>query len=141
MYFHTQEEGIFFMNLGRVKITYPYTRDFGGIQSRRWNTLYLAKKLLSSGEVKNVFFNVGENEAVIEDRILILMQCKQRSLTSVFDRGGENTFQQVRISRQVEDERQEIKIVSPFKVIVVDIAKLITNMYKGNFGFVKTLSD
>jgi hypothetical protein len=51
MYFHTQEQGMFFMNLGRVQMTYPFTREFGGIQSRRWNTTYLEKKLLSSGEV------------------------------------------------------------------------------------------
>ena len=72
MYFHSQKQGMIFMNLGRVKITYPFTTDFGGIQSRKWNTSYLADNLLSSGEVKNVFFNVGENEAVIEDRMLIL---------------------------------------------------------------------
>jgi|LauGreDrversion4_2_1035121.scaffolds.fasta_scaffold57408_2 hypothetical protein len=34
----------------------------------------MANNLLSSGEVKNVFFNVEENEAIIEDRMLILMQ-------------------------------------------------------------------
>jgi hypothetical protein len=33
MYFHTEEQGVFFMNLGKVKITYPFTRDFGSIQS------------------------------------------------------------------------------------------------------------
>ena len=82
----------------------------------------IAKKLFSIGEVKNVFFNVGENEAKIEDRMLILLQCKQLSLTSVVDSGGVDTYQQVRFSRQVEDDRQEIKIEPPFKLIVVDIA-------------------
>lgn len=81
------------------------------------------------GEVKNVFFNVGENEAVIEDRMLILLQCKQLSPNSGFDRGGVDTNQQVSFSHQVEDDHQEIKIISPFKLIVVDIAKLITSMY------------
>jgi hypothetical protein len=76
MYFHSQKQGMFFMNLGRVKITYPFTTEFGGIQSGKWNNLYLENKLLSSGDVKNVFFNVCENEAVIEDRMLILLQCK-----------------------------------------------------------------
>jgi hypothetical protein len=84
MYFHTQEHGIFFMNLGRVKIIYPFTRDFGGYQRKRWNTLYRGKIFFE--EVKNVFFNFGENEAVIEDRMLILLQCKQRSLKSGIDR-------------------------------------------------------
>ena len=73
MYFHSQKQGMFFMNLGRVKITYPFPTDFGGIQSRKSNTLYLAKKLFSYGEVKNVFFNFGENEAVFDDRMLILL--------------------------------------------------------------------
>jgi hypothetical protein len=135
MYFHTQEKGMFFMNLGRVKITYPFNRDFGGIQSRKLNTLYLAKELLRSGEVKNIFFNVGENEAVIEDLMLILLQCKQRPITSANNRGGDNTYQQVHFSRQVENDRQEIKTVSPFKLIVVDIAYLMTTMYEGNCEF------
>ena len=83
------------------------------------------------GEVKNVFFNVGENEAIIDDRMLILLRCKQMSPNTGFDRGGVDTNHQVRFSHQVEDDRQEIKIISPFKLIVVDIAKLLNNMYMG----------
>ena len=93
----------------------------------------LANSLLSSGEVKNVFFNVEENEAVIEDTMLILLQCKQRSLTSGMDR-GDDAFQQVSFSRQGEDDRREV--VCPFKVIVVDIAKLLIKMFVGNFDYV-----
>lgn len=133
MYFHTQEQGMFFMSLGRVPLTYPFTRDFGGIQSGRRNTLDLANTLLSSGEVKNVFFNVEENEAVVEDTMLILLQCKQRSLTSGMDR-GDDAYQQVSFSRQGEEDRREV--VCPFKVIVVDIAKLLIKMFVGNFDYV-----
>ena len=93
----------------------------------------LANSLLSSGEVKNVFFNVEENEAVIEDTMLILLQCKQRSLTSGVDR-GDDAYQQVSFSRQEEDDRREV--VCPFKVIVVDIAKLLIKMFVGNFDYV-----
>ena len=93
--------------------------------------MYIAKKLLKVGEVKNVFFNIGENEAVIDDRMLILLQCKQLSPKSGFDRGGVDTNYQVPFSHQVEDDRQEIKIISPFKLIVVDIAKIMTSIYRG----------
>jgi hypothetical protein len=124
---------MFFMSLGRVALTYPFTRNYGGFQSQRSNTLDLANNLLSSGEVKNVFFNVEENEAVIEDRMLILLQCKQRSLTSGIER-GDDTYQQVSFSRQGEDDRREV--VCPFKVIVVDIAKLLIKMFVGNFDYV-----
>ena len=72
MYFHTQDQGMFFMNLGRIQLSYPFARDFNLMQKRR-NTLDLANNLLSSGVVKNVFFNIEENEEVIEDRMLILM--------------------------------------------------------------------
>ena len=62
MFFHTQEEGIFFMNLGQISKIYPFTKHFGGIQSRIENKLQKAKKVLKSVDVNNVFFNIGEND-------------------------------------------------------------------------------
>jgi hypothetical protein len=41
----------------------------------------------------------------------------------------------------VENDLQEIKSISSFKFIVVDIAKLMTIMYAGNFVFAKGISD
>ena len=74
MYFHTQDQGKFFLNLGRVRLSYPFTRDYRSQAESKSGTLEMANNLLSSGEVKNVFFNVEENEAIIEDRMLILLQ-------------------------------------------------------------------
>ena len=59
---------------------------------------------------------------MIEDRMLILLQCKQPSLTSGVDTGGFDTYQEVRLSRMVEDDRQEIKIEPHFKLMIVNIA-------------------
>jgi hypothetical protein len=61
--------------------------------------------------------------------LILLQQRKQLSQTSKVDIEGVDTYQQVRFSRQVEKDRQEIKIESPFILIVVDIAKLMTSMY------------
>jgi hypothetical protein len=61
--------------------------------------------------------------------LILLQQRKQLSQTSKVDIEGVDTFQQVRFSRQVENDRQEIKIEFPFMLIVVDIAKLMTRMY------------
>ena len=97
---------MFFMNLGLVPLNYPFTRDLGGIQRRIENRLKQAKKVLRSPvKVNNVFFNVGENEAVIEDRMLILLQLS--------------------ISRQSFDSQQEIE----FRLIAMDIPLLMnTNL-------------
>lgn len=89
----------------------------------------MANNLLSSGEVKNVFFNVEENEAIIKDRMLILMQQKERSLAS-FDEGTGNRGGQ---RRQEEDRRE---VMCPFKVIAVNMSKLIIKMFIGNFDYV-----
>jgi hypothetical protein len=61
--------------------------------------------------------------------LILLQQRKQLSQTSKVDIEGVDTYQQVRFSRQVENDRQEIKIESPFMLIVVDIAKLMTRKY------------
>jgi hypothetical protein len=61
--------------------------------------------------------------------LILLQQRKQLSQTSKVDIEGVDTYQQVRFSRQVEKDRQEIKIESPFMLIVVDIAKLMTSLY------------
>ena len=61
--------------------------------------------------------------------LILLQQRKQLPQTSKVDIEGADTYQQVRFSRQLENDRQEIKIESPFMLIVVDIDKLMTSMY------------
>ena len=111
MYFHTEKEGIFFMDHGRFEKTYPFTinSDSGAIKRLIENSLQLDSNVLSSIKFNNVFFNFGEKDKVSEDRMLILLQLP---ISSEMIEGDKNIKQQDSYSRQNENESQ--KIVSPF---------------------------
>jgi hypothetical protein len=72
MYFHTEKEGIFFMDRGQFQKTIPFTKVLNAIQKLTENSY---PKVLSSMKFNNVFFNFGENDKVSKDRMLILLQC------------------------------------------------------------------
>jgi hypothetical protein len=129
MYFHTEDFGTFFLNLGRVCLNYPFnnqSRDPVDRRKSKLANLELSSNMLAMGEVKNIFFNVEENENIIEDRMMILLECKQRSFTT--DEYGMMQGKGGRGNKQ-EEERKEV--LCPYKVVVVDMGKLFIKLFAG----------
>ena len=72
MYFHTEKEGIFFMDRGQFQKTIPFKKVLDAIPKLTKDSY---PKDLSAMKFNNVFFNFGENDKVSKDRMLILLQC------------------------------------------------------------------
>ena len=82
MYFHTQEQGLFIFNLGRLRISYPFSKKeyISEMLSQNQSSLDNEYQYIQNqGEVKNVFFNIEENSNTIEDRMLILLQINSKN--------------------------------------------------------------